>query len=242
MSLRDFFLWFQKGGTNPQPRNNIPGVTFDTLELENVLTTWVQRKGWKLKHIVDFFKCAGIETPIQLKEWDETASTFKCITAHKTILCIRLYFNCSAGTDFSVFQNAEKRNYYIGTKSATRIPGAILIGKTIMKNGNTLQSSFSECFCQWSLELPNHYKLIVNIEKRRFSTFGSQVSKNWQKVDEYLLGLDNFLDITKVYNRVMELMGYSDQDISDCKEISLSFTNNTGITLSKIHIKYSKVQ
>ena len=214
MSLRDFFLWFQKGGTNPQPRNNIPGVTFDTLELENVLTTWVQRKGWKLKHIVDFFKCAGIETPIQLKEWDETASTFKCITAHKTI----------------------------GTKSATRIPGAILIGKTIMKNGNTLQSSFSDCFCQWSLELPNHYKLIVNIEKRRFSTFGSQVSKNWQKVDEYLLGLDNFLDITKVYNRVMELMGYSDQDISDCKEISLSFTNNTGITLSKIHIKYSKVQ
>lgn len=210
-------------------------VLCDTLELKELITKWTQNEGWKFKDFATFVELIGIRTPIKLSDLNEEKYSFKCVTALNTEITIHICFGdwidfCS---ELWVTEGEETRKYITNSNSekGKTVPKVTLQGRTIIRNGKELSSYYCEYFCHRTLKLDDTHVLNVEIHEPNGGSFNNPdaaVLKNCQQIEEYLLGLDNSLVVDQVYDRVMELLGFSNEDISDSKRILFSYIETVG--------------
>lgn len=239
MSLREFF------SRNKETANELTSETAsakeenevlcDTSELKELITKWTQNEGWKFKDFATFVELIGVKTPIKLSDWNEEKYSFKCITALNTEVTIHIRFGdwidfCS---ELWVTEGDETRKYITNSNSekGKTVPNVTLQGRTITRNGKELNSYYCEYFCHRTLKLDDTHMLKVEINEPNggsFNTPNAAVLRNCQQVEEYLLGLDNSLIVAQVYDRVMELLGFSNEDISNSEKILFSYIEIVG--------------
>lgn len=239
MSLREFF------SRNKETANELTSemasakeeneVLCDTSELKELITKWTQNEGWEFKDFATFVELIGVKTPIKLGDWNEEKYSFKCITALNTEVTIHIRFGdwidfCS---ELWVTEGGETRRYITNSNSekGKTLPKVTLQGRTITRNGKELSSYYCEYFCHRTLKLDETHELNIEINEPNGGSYeepNAAVLKNCQQVEEYLLGLDNSLIVSQVYDRVMELLGFSNEDISNSEKILFSYIETVG--------------
>ena len=220
MSLREFF------SRNKETANELTSemdsvkeeneVICDTSELKELITKWTRNEGWKFKDFATFVELIGVKTPVKLSNWDEEKYSFKCVTALNTEVTIHIRFGdwidfCS---ELWVTEGEETRKYITNRNSekGKTVPKVTLQGRIITRNGKELSSYYSEFHCYRTLKLDDTHMLKVKIDEPNGGSLGNPdaaVLKNCQQVEEYLLSLDSSLVVAQVYDRVMELLGFS---------------------------------
>ncbi len=220
MSLRKSF------SRNKETENEL---TSEMASAKELITKWAQNEGWKLD-FATFVELIGVKTPIKLIDWDE--NSFKCVTALNTEVTIHICFGdwldfCS---ELLVTEGDETRKYII-TNSNSEVPKVTLQKRTVTRNGRELSSYYCEYFCYRTLKIDDTHMLRVEIDEPNGGSFDNPdvaVLKNCQQVEEYLLSLDSSLIVAQVYDRVMELLGFSNEDISNSGKILFSYIETVG--------------
>lgn len=234
MSLREFF------SRNKETSNELTSekasakakneMLCDTLELKELITKWTQNGGWKFEDFATFVELIGVKTPIKLSNWNEKKYSFKCVTALNTEVTIHIRFGdwIEFCPELWVTEGEETRRYITNSNSeqGKTVPKVTLQGRTITRNGKELNSYYCTYFCHRTLKLDDTHILKVEINEPNGGSFNNPdavVLKNCQQIEEYLLSLDNSLVVSQVYDRVMELLGFSNEDISNSEKILFSY-------------------
>lgn len=227
-------------------------VSYANSELKQLVAEWLKNEGWKSKDFATFVELVGIKTPARISDFNADNYSFKCTTADNTEVTITFRFGSIMDevSEILVTEAEETRCYYInGNFKGNSLPKVTLSSRTIAKDGKNLYSYYSEYFCHRELYFNPTHKLKVEIPEPNGGerkNYNAAVLRNHKQVEEYLLGLDSSLVLSEVYDRFMELLGFSDEDVLNCKEIYFSYieTTNTGEeqVRSKIHKKRGQMQ
>ena len=203
-------------------------VICDTIQLKEKITKWMQNEGWRFEDFVTFVELIGIKTPIRLSELSEENNSFKCITAHKEIIMSIQFGDFSEiFSELWITYGEETKKYAINTnmKKGKTVPEIRFQGRIIKRNGKELYSFYYEFFCHRLLKLDeNHIVEIMFYEpsksKKKNEIF---VLRNCAKIEEYLLGVDDFLNMEKVYNKLIEFLDFSEENILNSEKILLAY-------------------
>lgn len=232
MSLRDFFSRNKEVDvvtSEAKTRNSKSKIACDTAELKELITKWARNEGWEFENFADFIELIGVKTPVKLGEYDEENHSFKCVTALNTEIRISLFFGdwidfCS---EIRVTEGEETRRYITNTNTekGKSVPKVTLQSRNIKRNGKELESYYCEYFCHRTLKLDETHVLKVEIDEpdKYYEKSEIFVLRNCADIEEYLLGLDNSLIATEVYEKMMEFLSFSDEDISKCDKILVSY-------------------
>lgn len=256
MSIRDFFARKRENVSEVTSEatnslKNADAVVCDTAELKNLITKWTQNEGWKFGDFVTFVELTGVKTPIKLSEWDEEKHSFKCITALNTEVTMSIRFGdridfCS---ELWVTDGEETRRYITNRncEKGKTIPKVTLKGRTITRDGKELSSYYCEYSCHRTLKLDETHTLKIEIDEPCNYDEKSEifVLRNCANIEEYLLGLDNSLNIAQVYEKLIGLLSFSKEDISNSEKILITYVeigDKEEKTRSKILINKGKMQ
>lgn len=109
------------------------------------------------------------------------------------------------------------------------IPSVTWQEMVIKKDGKELNSYCCERFCYRTLKIDDTHTLEVKIEPGKYNEKSKVfVLQNCGDVENYLLGLDNSLAVNKVYDTVIQLLGFSEKDISNSNKILVSYNESVG--------------
>lgn len=256
MSIRDFFARNKNvnevtSEATTNSLNKADAIICDTAELKNLITKWTQNEGWKFGDFATFVELTGVKTPIKLSEWDEENHSFKCITALNTEVTMSIRFGdwidfCS---ELWVTEGEETRRYQTNGnyEKGKTIPKVTLLGRTITRNGKELSSYYCKYFCHRILKLDETHTLKIEIDEPCKYDEKSEifVLRNCANIEEYLLGLDNSLNVAQVYDKLIELLGFSKEDILNSEKILITYLETVykeERTRSKILINKGKMQ
>lgn len=256
MSIRNFLSRNRANGNEVTSESTIniskneDLIICDTAELKKMITEWTQNEGWKFRDFATFVEFTGVKTPIKLSEWDKKTYSFKCTTALNTEVTMTILFGdwIDSCSELWVTSGEETRIYVTNSnyEKGKTIPKATLQGRNITRDGKELKSYYCEYFFQRTLKLDKNHTLKVEFDEPHKYEDKSEifVLRNCAKIEEYLLGLDNSLDITQVYEKLIEFLDFSSEEISDIDRILLTYTDKVDEeerTRSKILINNGKM-
>lgn len=226
-------------------------ITCDTQELKDLITSWTQNEGWKFEDFATFMELVGIKLPARLSEYDSENNCFTSVSASNVKARIQLYFgswvdSCSqiritVGEETLCFDT----NY--NSKGGEDVPQVYLQIRQIDRSGKQLHSYYSQYFCDRTLKLDETHTLKVEIWEPNKPDEKTEiyVLRNRIAVEEYLLGLDNYLTADDVYGKMIEFLGFSADDISNSDKIFISYTENVDgeeRVLARIFIRNGDIQ
>ena len=253
MSIRDFFARNRETVnevTSEATTNSLKDadvIICDTSELKDMITRWTQSEGWKFGDFATFVELTGVKTPIKLSEWDKEKYSFKCITALNTEVTMSIWFDSCP--ELWVTEGEETRRYVTNSnyEKGKTIPKVTLQERTITRDGKKLSNYYYEYFCHRTLKLDETHILKVEIDEPHKFDEKSEifVLRNCANIEEYLLGLDNSLNVAQVYDKLIELLGFSKEDISNSEKILITYVETVDEeerTRSKILINKGKMQ
>lgn len=255
MSIRDLFTRNRKNGnevTSVATTNrskNEDAIICDTAELKEIITKWAQNGGWQFGDFATFVELTGVKTPIKLSAWNEEKHSFKCITALNTEVTMSICFGDWLDTcsELWVTDGEETRKYITNCYYGNRVPKVTLQGRTIKRNGKELSAYYCEYFCHRTLKVDENHTLKIEIDEPCKFDEKSEifVLRNCANIEEYLLGLDNSLNVAQVYDKLIEFLGFSKADISNCERILITFVeivNEKERTRGKVLLTKGKMQ
>lgn len=204
-------------------------VLCDSKEIKKFIREWTENEGWKFKDFSEFIRLVGIQTPAKLSKLNKETGEFKCIKADGKEVCIRLYFGdkidfCS---EIYVTDGDETKGYVINSQNIKNEykPEVTLQTRDIKREQKELNSFYSKFFCSRTLYIDDTHKLIIEIaEPDKYKDKSEiKVLRNCRNIEEYLLGLDNSLNIHNVYAKLMEMLLFSSYDIAKCEYIYIGY-------------------
>lgn len=205
-------------------------IECDSVELRKFITEWAKNEGWNFENFADFIELIGEKTPIKLSELDEKNCSFNCITALGKKVHISLLFGdwIDFSSEIHVTDGEETKRYIINTngEKGKCVPKVTLHGRNVKRGEKKISSFYCEFFCNRILKIDDMHALKIEIDEPDKYENKSEilVLQNYDKIEEYLLGLDNSLVVDEVYEKMMELLNFSNEDISKCEKILISYT------------------
>lgn len=105
------------------------------------------------------------------------------------------------------------------------VPKITLHHKQIKKFDKILISYYCDFFWIRILKLDDSHILKIMIFEPDNNKGESEIFafRNCDSIENYLLELDNSLIVNTVYKKMMEFLNFSNEDISKCKKISISY-------------------
>lgn len=216
-----------------------------------MITKWTQSEGWEFENFANFLKLVGVNTPAKLSELSRRPLNIKCLTALNTEVLISLHYGSFPDScpEIHITEGEETRIYTINScfEKGRYVPEVTLEGRVIKRNGKKLSSYYSEYSCYRTLQLDDTHILKVEINEPSKSDEKSEifVLRNCTDVENYLLGLDNFLVVSQVYDMMMKFISFSGEDISNSARILISYIETVDKeehVLSEILLANGKMQ
>lgn len=224
MSLRNFFS-----------RNK--EVKCDTPALRQLITEWTRNEYWEFENFADFLELVGVKTPVKLSQLDEEKHSFKCVTELNTEIGIELLIGDHHDFCSRIFiTKGEKETCYVTNTNYNKgetVPKATLLYRKIKKSGKELFSGYSEFSCDHTLKFGDSHMLTIYIDEPKPNKYNQNKSevlvlRNSENIENYLLGLDESLSVDAVYEKLMEFLNFSNENISNCECIGISYTEIIG--------------
>lgn len=230
-------------------------VVCDTQELKSVIKKWTEHNGWKISAFVDFLRAVRIQTPVELKELDKESKSFKCTTALGSEFILSLRRNHPSELHITqTLDNHDKltKIYHTNCKSkANSIPTVNLFVRSIVRGNRKLDSYYNAYVCHRTLVLDNSHLLKVEVSEPNNKLCDDKeirVLRNHKKIEDYLLSLEvsnNSFTVSEVFDKILELLKFTNEDISLSKRILVSYIELVGkseIERSKVLREYGQLQ
>lgn len=226
-------------------------VTCDTSTIRDLITEWINNEGWRFENFADFVNLIGLQTPVKLSNLDQENHSFQCCDALNKEVLLSLKFGdfLDYSPEIRITSGEETKIYVPNThfSGEETIPAVTLEGRIITRDGKKLISYYSQYFCQRTLYLDATHILTVEIDEPDKCNEKSKilVLRNCADVENYLLGLNGPIVSSQVYDTVMQLLGFSEDDITKSRKILISYVEKVDykeIVLSKIFITDGKMQ
>ena len=184
-----------------------------------LIREWSQEEGLKLSDFAYFLKSMGLCTPVTLQDFIEECNSFKCVTASGRKVEILLSFN----SEIAIKEGEETRKYSIEIEHGKLKLN--LQSREICRDGKILNSYYCKIFCNRTLIIDDTHELVVNFSEPNSSEDKSMIAvlQNCDKVEEYLIGLDNSLCVDDVYDEVLRMLHFSDKELNSSDEIVISY-------------------
>mgnify|MGYP005774849387 CR=1 FL=1 len=226
----------QKGKNMKLTRNREPAymsadqqIVCATNEIKEAMKRWIKKQGWRFNDYVSIVKSIGLETPIKVNKIEGYTSdimkySFSCKTALGTDFIFTLVSaNFESMPRIYVVKKNESRTYYLYPKldKERSKPGVGIEESKITKTGKRLVSSYCKNYIKMELNLYNMYELDVNIyrPKSLIHQFDTLTMEKFNEVEDYMLSLETSLNASEVYDKLMELLGFSEENINSSEEI-----------------------
>ena len=205
------------------------GVYYYDSKIKECVTGWLQFEGWKPKHFGKFLELVGMSLPVELSDFNNDQRSFICKTAdgkeHKIQLIRGNRFDSSS--EIYVDESNEHREYIVYSYYNGNTVPVELQGKDSFKPGKKLECFYSRFFCDRTLEFDEDHVLKITLMEPEASLKKEDVKvlRNKQPIEEYLLGLETDLSVDDVYNKMVNLIGYTEKELKDTTMISISYKN-----------------
>ena len=218
-------------------------VSCDSKELKDRIEIWLKRVALQFEDFATLLEQVGVKSPVELSDWNEEEKSFKCLTSLKTEITIWLTVggllqSCSG---IRLAEGETIREYMVITdwEGLEFVYKMVPICVVIKRNGKELYSHYDISSCESVLTLDETHKLIF--EMHMLNKGRTYVANKSHQIEGYLLGLDNSLVASQIYDKMMELMEY----ISENEYLSIGYfetIDGEEHLLSKVVVKNGEVQ
>ena len=244
MRFKDFFSFTKQQKTTVATCPTRIHISYEDDRIYTLITNWTQNEGWKFDNFADFLELIGLKTPVILKNLNPKTNSFECICANDTMVEIKLRFGdgfdyCS---EIHLIKGNQELCYSINTNmiEETTIPKVTLEYRVITTLTKKLSCFYSKYFCNRTLTLSNNYVLKVEINEPEKTNNNGEilVLRNSDEIEACLLNLENPVNVQRLYNIIIQLLGFTDEDINNCSKFSIAYykVTNTYDLLDKISI------
>lgn len=235
---------------------NTEGVQISAKTRKEIQSVFLKMLNWNFEDLLQFLKIVGIRNPTFLNAIGGIVSL-----KDKENGEISLFFNGEMEISLYKSDNFGRRNiedYEVSKKKPLDKNNVILKKRVIYKDGKELVHSkidvhpFS-CTVGWFDE---KYELIVLFDCRNYIDYVRSIwdmcnqnpkilpNMTIQKIYEYLLDPKLELNVEKILEDLIKIVGLSKEDILNSKDIMLSlneFKVDEYITREKIYIRHGKI-
>lgn len=227
------------------------GIKCKDKKLKKLINYWTKNEGWVFKDFAKFLELVGIKTPVQIGRFDSEKRAFKCISKDGKEYQIALYFGdpFDFSSEIYVTEGNETIGYICSEKSEEYCPEPKVTKqtRTIEENGKSLNSIYCDSFCHRTLKLDEYHTLTIEFDEpnKHSEKLNIRVIQNATKIEEYLLSLDTQLVVSEVYDKMVSLLGFNQDDIKQTEQILISFekeVNKEKQTLACVKLVYGEMQ
>lgn len=240
MRLREFF---------PRQNETRSKKIFCSSLAKSLIAEWLEKGGWDFKDFPDILEHAGVKTPVKCEKFE--AHSLKCTTADdKEVIILLLseeWFNLFSGVEIKEGGETRKYNINSNLNPGKTVLQVTLEEKSIKGEDKKLISSYYKSY-HVRLVFDGHYELQIGIHnpKKEEKDDTDNLMDKYQKVEDYLMKIDkSSIEITHVYDRVIEILGLSRDDISNSEKIWFSYDEIVGVkseTISEIFLERGEIQ
>lgn len=215
-------------------------------EVRELITNWTKNERWRFDDFITFLELVGVATPVRLNIVEnDKGNIFDCLTVDNKKLRISLRFGdhwdfCS---ELSVTEGDETKTYTTNSKSEySPQPKVTYQSRNIVKDGKSLNSYYCEFFFHRTLKIDDMHTLSIEFDepdKYKEDKSNIRVLANSPVIEDYLIGLDNSVSVSEVYEKIVSWLGLNDEDISKIEKILVSYIeggDKTKRVLAKIFV------
>ena len=221
--------------------NPVKPVLCDSKDLKRLIKDWMNNEGWKFFQFAAVLNLVGITTPVRLTNL-HNRNIFECEDRYGQKYMVTLRFgdwieDCS---EIVVTKTPETRVYIVSNNITAKLDRRGIIGET-----KELWSYYGEN--SWrSLTFKDGTKLEISIDvPDKFEIELDEARKksmqHYKEIENYLFSLPNVSSLEEVYETVMNILGYSDEELKKCKNISFQYTRGKEV-IEKIELFNGIVQ
>lgn len=207
-------------------------IICDSLEIKNLIKKFVFSEGWRTNYLDVFssiLESIDIKMPVTLTELVESEQ-FKCITSEG--IEYNMFLRPSNDINFDQnaqiwISNGEVTNRYGITCALTvsSIPSAFIECKKIKRTGKELEIQFKHDSCLMILKFAKTHLLKIEFDYPSWFSPNNEVLE-YEDFQNFLLeNVDLSTPVSELYENMIDLLKFSDEDIS-CKNIMISFVEN----------------
>lgn len=215
-------------------RNNDKIICNDSIKA--AITKWMKNRYYEFDDFSRIIDEIGLKTPITLEKLDvndeDSENTFKCTTYNTDEVFISIRFP----NIIEVIVNTENKKeiFYYDFLYNYNCSGQQIIkkgNKKIITDTKTITTFYDLYGGSWLLEFGSSNLLLIihNSNDSNMKIF------NTSSIEEYLLTLNNKIDILMVLHKLVEITKLSKKDLSNLEEILIQYDSN------KIVLKYGEI-
>ena len=215
-------------------QQDLKKILSSSMDFRELTTNWIKNVGCNYEDFFSFIKQIGINAPFKICEVDKKKNSFKCITSLGEEFQLSLYYGdlLDYCPRIVITDGEETRCYDVYVKATEEAEGfkTDLQTRVIQRDGKKLESFYCEYFCRRTLNIDDTHILKVEVDEPKKNADNSEilVLQNKTDIEKYLMGLDNPISVEKVFNKVIELLKFSNKDIEKCANIKISYTEKEG--------------
>lgn len=202
-------------------------ISCDSKELYDLIARWTDNEGLKPNDFADLLCIIGEEPPFQLSNFIPQEKSFDCISCsgHAFHVSLRLGDHFDFCSEIKI-TDGEKTDIY-EVFSTTSDPSKIHVshsGRIILSGSKSLESYYRKDLCHRTLRFSNNQVLHVNLNEASDSgTAEIKVLRNTAAVEKYLIGLTAPVNAYDVYNNVIRILAFSEEDVRQADNIAIFY-------------------
>lgn len=224
-----------------------------TMGTPNFINEWCEFNGWKYEELIEFLNSIGVKPQLNFNEFKQEeqiicfgtngefkqkALSIKTITTEDDEVTIILmkgdWVNFPSTISLCEKGKLERNEEYIinrKEKNSNEKPKVIRKGVNYRKEQEkVLVSYYYFHSCDRILKIDSKHKLIVRLNDPKTNTEKDEVLvlRNYEAIEKYLLKLDNSLIVSEVYETIIKLLEFTEDDIRNSPHISVSYFEEMG--------------
>lgn len=184
-----------------------------TSEIKKEVTGAMIMSRWKFNDFATFLELMGIKPPVELCNMQK--NRFQCISSEGKVAWISFFY---PDTQIKLEEKEQIRIFAINQGGARRKPEVFLIERCTREADKILHSHYYyNLLTARTLYIDKQSSLKVDIYVKdlgRKEYFETLLMQNFEKLEDYLITLDNSLKVEKVYEEVIKRINMTKDELT----------------------------
>lgn len=219
-------------------QQKIPGrqLICEDQTVQTLIEEWTENENWSPHTFVSIMQKLGLKTPLRVKTTGRDA--FTCVDGTGTQYHVALRFSDPIDFHSTIWLTKGKQTDSYIIRKGKNFGEAFRIeeGSTTtrqMRDKKLLESTYSIYHCEHTLTVGKEYLLAVQINEPNWineaeSKENRKVLQNREKVEEYLKTIQFPVNVKEVLGKILEMLGFTEQDIKNCDVAFVATQNRPG--------------
>lgn len=201
-------------------------ISYDSEELKNLIIRWTENEGWAPQAFLDILETLGIKPPLHLSNLDKEDASFTCVSGKEEPIGISLRFGdfFDFCTEIWITKGEETNRYELwDSEDAPNRRAIRRQGRIISRAERMLENYYCEHFYNRTLSFGDTHILRVELHTAGNQKINEKIAKSAETLEAYLLELEEPVSAQKVYEELIKLLDFSEEDIRATDKILIDY-------------------